>query len=375
MNRYEKMADAAKASTTPEELEVIRADDVKMEALDWWWPNRFALGKLGLLGGNPERGKGLILSDVFSRLTRGGVWPCGEGSAEAGDCVLLQMEDDNSDTVVPRLVAAGADRSRIRLLNMVKKADSSASRVLNICNDLPMIEKVLDSLENPLLVAIDPLTAYIGKLNAASGNEVRSALAPLLDLLKRFHIGGLGVMHFNKKIDVENALARIADSVAFGAVARHCFVVTDDPENERRLLVKAKNNLAPDVKGLSYTIQEVHVGHDHRDGREIRQPRIIWGHEHVEISATQAMQAENGGGSAHNPRKEAKDFILRMVASGGTPAAEIEDAADGEGISLRTLKNAKRDLKIVSKKDGLSGGWRWYLPDDAPKEQPKADEF
>ena len=65
-------------------------------------------------------------------------------------------------------------------------------------------------------------------------------------------------------------------------------------------------------------------------------------------SAVQAMQAENGGGGARNPRKEAKDFILKMLDSGSALAAEIEEAAEDEGISLRTLKNAKRDLKIVS---------------------------
>ena len=284
MSAYDRQRDDAKQAAVEEELDIVRASDVKMEALDWLWPSRFALGKLGLLGGNPERGKGLIIADIFSRVTRGAPWPCKEGSAEAGDCVLLQVEDDNSDTVVPRLAAAGADLSRIRLLNLIKKVDGSASRMLNICDDLAKIETALDGMTNPLILAIDPLTAYIGQLNAASGNEVRGALAPLLDLLKRWHITGLGVMHFNKKIDVDNALARIADSVAFGAVARHCFVVTDDPENERRLLVKAKNNLAPDVKALSYTIEEVHVGHDHRDGRAIRQPRVVWGYEHSRLA-------------------------------------------------------------------------------------------
>src|SRR5262245_57538599 len=110
---------------------------------------------------------------------------------------------------------------------------------------------------------------------------------PLVDLLKHFHIAGLGIMHFNKKIDVDNALARIADSLAFAAVARHCFVTTDDPENERRLLVKAKNNLAPDVKALSYRIETRLAGEDHRDGRSIYAPVIVWGAEHVEISALQ----------------------------------------------------------------------------------------
>ena len=169
-------------------------------------------------------------------------------------------------------------------------------------------------------------------------------------------------MHFNKKIDVDNALARIADSLAFGAVARHCFVTTDDPENERRLLVKAKNNLAPDVKALSYRIETRLAGEDHRDGRSIYAPLIIWGTEHVEISALQAMQAESGGRSASNPRKDAKDLLLKLLDGAEMAQKDIEDRAEGECISLKTLKRAKKDLGVESYKDGMSGGWMWRIP-------------
>jgi hypothetical protein len=184
---------------------------------------------------------------------------------------------------------------------MVTKVDGSGRRMFDLNTDLQKLRDVLKRFDDPTMLAIDPLDAYIGKLNAASGNEVRSALAPLVDLIKEFQIFTLGVKHFNKKTEADNALARIADSVAFGALARHCFVVTDDPENERRLLVKAKNNLAPDVKALSYTIRPVYAGTDHRDGREIYAPRIDWGHEHVEISAVQAMRAEAQRNSRREP--------------------------------------------------------------------------
>jgi len=374
MNRYEKMADAAKEAAGPEELEVIRADQVKLEKIDWLWPGRYALDKLGLLAGMPDRGKGLIFSDIISRVTRGATWPCKEGHGPLGDCILIQHEDDPGDTVVPRLIAAGADLQRVHILTMVKKVTGPTKRIFSLA-DLPMLCELLERLEDPQFVGIDPLGSYTGKINAAAGNEVRSTLIPLVEMLKRFHVSGVGILHFNKKVDVDNPVLRVADSIAFTAVARHTFVVTDDPENERHLLIKGKNNLAPDSKALSYHIETSHGGHDHRDGREIMAPRVAWGHEYVDISAVQAMQADSGGGSARNPRKEAKDFILRMVVVGGTLVAEIEEAAEGEGISKRTLHNAKRDLKIISKKDGLTGGWRWYLPDDAPKEQPKPEEF
>src|SRR5215813_9336838 len=206
MNHYQKMSDAAKASAVPEELEVIRASQIKMEAIDWAWPGRFALGKLGLLGGNPERGKGLILADMSSRITRpNGKWPCNEGSVPHGDGAILQQEDDESDTLVPRLKSAGADLDRIHILRMVKKTDGSSERLFNISSDLPKLESALEQCNDPIMLAIDPLTAYLGKLNASAGAEVRATLMPLVYMLKRFHVFGLGVMHFNKKVDVENA--------------------------------------------------------------------------------------------------------------------------------------------------------------------------
>jgi hypothetical protein len=367
LNRYQKMSDAAKASTVPEELEIIRADEVKLEKIDWLWPGRFALGKLGLLAGMPDRGKGLIFADMISRVTRGAPWPCNEGTAPLGDCVLIQHEDDPSDTVVPRLIAAGADLKRVRILTMVKKVDGSGKRIFSLA-DLPMLYKLLESLDDPQFVGIDPLGSYTGKINAAAGNEVRSTLIPLIEMLKQFHVSSVGVLHFNKKIDIDNPVLRVADSIAFTAMSRHTFVVTDDPENGRRLLIKGKNNLAPDTKALSYHIELNHGGHDHRDGSEIRAPRVIWGYEHVEISAVQAMQAENSGAAAHNPRKEAKEFILQTLADNGpTLAKDLDEAANAEGISKATLRRARealaKDKKIncEKQKGGLKKPWIWKL--------------
>jgi hypothetical protein len=165
-----------------------------------------------------------------------------------------------------------------------------------------------------VLVIIDPLTANlgVGKVNTHSGGDVRGVLTPLVELARENHFFVLGIMHFNKKQDVSDALLRISDSLAFGPVARHCFAVTDDAANKRKLLVKAKNNLAVDVKALSYGIGAVSAGRDPVSLKEIWAPRIEWGLEHVEISAVQAMQAEGSGDAARNPRNEAKEFLLRI---------------------------------------------------------------
>jgi RecA-family ATPase len=97
------------------------------------------------------------------------------------------------------------------------------------------------------LVIIDPMSAYVGvgKLNNSSTTDVRGMLAPLTKLAEDTKISIIGIMHFNKKADVTNAMLRIADSLAYVAAARHVYVVVDDSENEKaRLFVKAKKNVA-----------------------------------------------------------------------------------------------------------------------------------
>jgi hypothetical protein len=53
---------------------------------------------------------------------------------------------------------------------------------------------------------------------------------------------------------------------------------------------------------------------------------------------------------------------LRMVGTGGLSAAQRLERAWGLGISIKTLKRAKGELDIKSKKQTFSGKWAWFLP-------------
>ena len=61
-------------------------------------------------------------------------------------------------------------------------------------------------------------------------------------------------------------------------------------------------------------------------------------------------------------RDEAKKFLTDILANGPVPTTEIEDAANGNAISKRTLERAKRELGITAEKNGQ---WCWRLPDTA----------
>jgi hypothetical protein len=353
----------------PLALRSVRASSVEMRAIEWLWPNRFAIGKLGLLVGMPDLGKGQILADMAARVTNKELneWPCSEGCAPHGNVALLTAEDDPSDTVVPRLRAAGADLDRIEIISMVR--DSDKDRMFSLVTDLPLLHQKIGEIGDVRLVLIDPITAYLGagKVDSFRTTDVRAVLAPLVNLAAELKISTVGIMHFNKKVDVTNVLLRISDSLAYGATARHVYAVVDDTENKRKLVVKGKNNLAPQAtKALAYGFGARMVGTDKDTGKEIWAPHIVWHPEHVDVTATEAMQAaaENKSPAA---RDTAKQFLADMLAKGPMLKTEIEEAGEANCIAERTLWRAKADLKIIAKKDGTNGHWRWHLPNAAPQ--------
>ena len=93
----------------------------------------------------------------------------------------------------------------------------------------------------------------------------------------------------------------------------------------------------------------------------------MWEPGYVDISATEALQAasENKSPAAVD---EAKHFLLDMLANGPVAVKDIEDAAEGCGISMTTLRRAKSILKVIAEKDRDTpkGSWFWRLP---PKEE------
>jgi hypothetical protein len=355
-------ADGAGTPDTAATLKSMRASTVAIRAIQWIWPGRFAVGKLGLLVGLPDEGKGQILCYVAATITNGGEWPGGEGRAPKGRVILLTAEDDIADTVNPRLLAAGANLNDIEIVRMVQ--EKGKDRMFNLASDLDLLRKKITEVGDVKMVLIDPVSAYLGvkKMDSFRTTDVRAVLGPVTDLAAEMMIGFLGIMHFNKKVDVTNALLRISDSMAFGATSRHAYAVVDDPENKRKLLVKAKNNLAPrNQKALAYDFGTRNVGSDPQTGQEIWAPYILWHPHHVDVTATEAMRAANESKSPA-ARDDAKKFLETFLAEGPKPKTEIEEAADANCISERTLRRAKTDLGVMAKKDGPDGSWTWRLP-------------
>src|SRR5262249_230864 len=216
---------------------------------------------------------------------------------------------------------------------------------------------------NVALIIIDPMSAYlgIGKVDGRSATDVRGVLTPLTQMAEELKVAVIGIAHFNKKDDIRSALLRVSDSIAYVAGGRHVYGVIDDPDDRNsKLFVKAKNNLARDTTALRYGMNVANLGRDKKRGVEITAPFIVWHGQHVEITANEAMQGAEG----KTRKREANEFLLDRLRSGPVRSDDLLDEAKQEGSAERTLKRAKKDLGIKSRKErGSAGGaWVWELP-------------
>jgi RecA-family ATPase len=360
--------DTAQDDDQADEVLVTAAEDLEMSGVSWFWPGRFALGKIGLIAGLPDYGKGQIAAFLVAAATAGIELPCDEGHAPQGNVIWFNAEDGVRDTVLPRLVGAGADPKRVHFIDGVRIDGEDKS--FSLVTDLPLLRKKIIEIGNVVLVIIDPMSAYfgVGKVDGRSATDVRGVLTPLKRLAEELQVAVIGVAHFNKKDEVKSALLRVSDSIAYVAAARHVYAVLDHPEdNTSKLFIKAKNNLAPDKKALRYGFGVRTVGHDAKLGVDIEAPFVVWHQQHVELTANEAMQAATG--QSGYAKREAREFLLERLQEGPAKADDVIAEARQNGIAEKTLYRAKKELGIRSRKTSarFDGAWSWELPAMRPK--------
>jgi AAA domain/Domain of unknown function (DUF3854) len=223
---------------------------------EWLWPGRIPWGALTGIDGDPGQGKSQITIDLAARVTRG--WPMPPDlrrceTREPGTVGILSAEDDSKRTILPRLVAAGADLDRVFVVDHVGKAE----RPFTLPNDITKLEKLINEKEAKLVI-FDPVMAFIGtEHDAHVDSNIRHILGPLSRMVERTGAAVILLRHLNKKPG-GSAMYRGGGSIAFTASCRSCLMVGSDPQDEKiKVLAQVKSNLGPMAQSLTYSIQPV----------------------------------------------------------------------------------------------------------------------
>ncbi|MDI3260283.1 MAG: AAA family ATPase [Sinobacteraceae bacterium] len=335
-----------------EEVVVRRASDIEMRPVRWLWPGRIGRGKVTMIAGMPGLGKSQIIASLAAIVTTGGVWPVDGTRAEPGNVVLLNAEDDASDTIVPRLAAAGADLRRCHVVDAIvgrgPVSGTRRRRGVNLSADLERIERTIRRIGDVAMTTIDPMSAYLGGVDTHRDADVRVIMAASKDMAQRCGTAMVGVAHLRKS-GGGDAMLRITGSLAFIAAARAGYMVVrdpDDPDGRRRLFLAIKNNLGIDTGGLSYTT-ELHT----LDGG-VEASRVIWDAAPVTVSANEVL-ARLDSGEPRRRQSEIADWLRRLLAGGPRWSRDVRELAEQAGYPWRSVQRAAAEIGVAVERGGF----------------------
>ena len=321
-------------------LVLTRASEIEPEPVVWAWEDqgagRIPAGSLGLAAGREGTGKSSFAIWLTAQVTQGTL----AGSLTRRGVIYVAVEDSWKFTIVPRLMAAGADLDQVYRAEVRTVEDETVS--LSLPADNRELEDVIG--QNAIaMVVLDPLMSAISDtLDTHVNRQVRQALDPLARMADRTGAVVLGIAHFNKSSGTD-ASSLITASGAFKDVARYIFAFATDPEDGTQVISQTKNSLGrSNLPSLAYRLisatvptrkGDTDVGRFVLDGESERSVHDIL--------------ASSGGAGETAEKTRAEEFLRKALAGGPRRTKDVEEEAkEAHGISKRTLERARGILRI-----------------------------
>ena len=324
-------------------LKLINMEQVEVEKIDWLLYPFIPFGKVTIVQGDPGEGKTTMVLQIIAKLTKGeAVLPSGSDESaleektmdlEPVNVIYQTAEDGLGDTIKPRLLSAGADCSRVMVID-----DNDQALTMM---DARLEEAIIQTKAR--LVVLDPIQGFLGTaVDMHRANEIRPLMKRVAVLAEKYHCAIILIGHMNKNSNGKSSYRGLG-SIDFQAAARSVLIVgriKDEPEI--RVVCHVKSSLAPEGKSIAFRL-------DKDTGFE-------WIGEY-DISADDLLSGDNRGLKIH----AAKEFLKEILASGSVAQTKVAEEAESRGIKKKTLWNAKKELEINSVKIGNQ--WFWMLPE------------
>jgi putative DNA primase/helicase len=325
-------------------LQTVCVKDAETKPQEWLWDGYIPLATSTLFAGSGGIGKSQLLLWIASLVSNGATFSLKNRSftIQKGSVVIMSAEDNLNSSIVPRLKAVNADCEKIFVFSSI--ADPRTQRVqrfIELDQDLSIIEENIKRLGDVRLVIIDPVTAYLGRINENKSAEVRNFILHLNELAEQFNLSILLNTHTRKKSSGESTAGASDEIMGSGAwynTVRQAFLISRDHENKDRILfINCKSNCGAKPEPFDYTIEPVTVD----EVIEVSRIKLLNGD--VNVSADEAANKDTYDKKLITD--EAKDFILRELRVSSKTYDQIKEAAARECINLATLKLARQKLK------------------------------
>jgi len=131
---------------------------------------------------------------MAATVTSGGRWPDGS-RCERGHALIWSGEDDPADTLLPRLIAAGADKSRVHFISGTRT--NGELLPFDPSTDMVQLAEKATHIGNVRLIVVDPVV-YAVTGDSHNNTDVRRALAAAGRPRIEHWAALVGISHFSK---------------------------------------------------------------------------------------------------------------------------------------------------------------------------------
>jgi hypothetical protein len=346
------------------------ASDIEPEPLEWLWRDKIPAGKITLFAGQPDCGKSLAMLDFIARVTTGKDFPDGTKNERGAQRVLLAAtEDDLKSTLIPRLIAAEADLTKVVILRRVviktEAKQKTKKRMLQLAEDSKLLKLTLRNNPDIAVVALDPISSYFGDCDPNKDKEVRPVMEAIADACESSKTAFVGIIHNNKRGDAD-AIGKILGASSLVGVSRAVWGFARDKEkNGEYFMSLVKGNLARKRTGMKYQIIDATVV---IDGKNEILPRTDWLGESEESADEVLQKNRDADGSGNKDKKKievAKALVMVQLETGSKLLRDVYRIGEEQGISAKTIQRANRELGIFVRKQP-SGPWWLSLNEEQP---------
>ena len=306
-----------KVPESEELVPMLCYEDIEQTSVEWLWFPYIPFGKLTIIQGNPGEGKTYFAMMLTAACTNRKLFPNME-DIEPFNVIYQTAEDGMGDTIKPRLVEAGADLSRVMVIDDSEEA-------LTLSDD--RIEKAVRQ-NHVRLVIIDPVQAFIGAdVDMNRANEVRPVFRKLGMIAEKTGCAIVLIGHLNKSSGTQSTYRGLGSIDIMAAVRSLIFIgkVRKDPTT--RVLIHEKSSLAPPGETMAFKLGD--------------EEGFRWVGAY-EISADELLD----GKATETKLEKGRKLIRELLADKKEISIrELDEKAKEQGISGRTMRDVRSRMK------------------------------
>ena len=313
----------------PDELIVVRLDEVTPEPVRWLWAGKIPLGRVTAIYGELGLGKTRVGLDLAARVSAGKVWPDGAASSGAAQVLMVNGVDPLKTSVSPRLLGSGANPQNVS--TVVEALSGGVKRRVDLGRDIPLLRKRIEQLGQVRLVVIDWLEVCCGKGHVSKA-RLQSILLDLEQLAAECGVAVVVVSAANTPdLPVKNIWRVDSDML--------------HPDQLCWMPVRFYEGPLPGA--IPFRITE--KGIDWGDPEDAPSPDRLQGTTPKQQRSRQ-LRAQ-------------MDWLRRKLLDGPQPAKDMFAGGKAAGWSASQVKRAKQALNVLCyKEEKPKGRWIWELP-------------